>query len=284
MTIPLLLRLNDQGPPSAGGSEAPPNLGVPYILTTDKSRTLHDGATQVPLSRDAWINVIGRVAGGWLVEGMDEPGGTQTVSLLSTSGTYQPQQVTVADYEPYMTVLGSTDRMIVQSRWGNMGNNWCIKVVTLRPTGNFATLREHCGTGHARYPALSPDGRFLIVPSDKIAIEADSGNRVSLPELPDLIHPQGVVFEDADSFLALSSLTRLATSTGSPEPAGTLPTEAPTGQPHPATRMPADLPVRSLRNAEPFHTTLVSRCNAHSGKCEQIYQASTPTHIRLEQP
>jgi hypothetical protein len=159
----------------------------------------------------------------------------------------QPREVDLGAFEA-MRVYGTTDRMIVQTR---QGAGWCLRVVTMDEAGKRTTLREHCGTSAFPYPELSPDGRVVVVPEEKVAIAVDGGQEVALPDLQDSPMPTGTVFEDERHFLALSS-------SGGPTSDGEVKVDQ-----------------------------LLTRCDVVTGDCEKVYEkpwSAEGTVIELGQP
>lgn len=150
----------------------------------------------------------------------------------------QSRQVEIPGFEG-MTAPGTTDRMAIQTQ---QGGTRCVKVMTMDASGDLTTLRENCESDSTAYPELSPDGKVLVIPKLKVAVNVDSGQQTPLPDLPQQASLGGLVFEDERTVLAMVSVGVAA------DP-------------------PRTTPTKGLRTHD-----LLTRCDVVTGTCEKLFE------------
>jgi hypothetical protein len=174
-------------------------------------------------------------------------------------GQPQPQRVGGVTSDGLVVAAGTTDRIIVQ---GSRGTGWCLRVLEPRTTTpmTMTTVREHCASGRQPYPVLSPDGRTMVLPDDRLAIEIDSGKQSSVDIPSGERSATGAYPETATSFLVVTA-----------QPAGSSPTLS-------AVTIGPGLEALSF----PVPASVVSRCVLSSGSCSPILRvpAGTILHLR----
>ncbi|MDX6238444.1 MAG: hypothetical protein QOG10_3259 [Kribbellaceae bacterium] len=159
------------------------------------------------------------------------------------------RDVTITGLVEEFWVYGTTDRMIVQTR---KGQTWCIQVLTMDSTHKLTTERKVCRIGPMG-PALSPDGKTLVVRDLKKAISVADGTEVYMRGMPE---SGSVFFEDARHILSLVDFTTLYLP-GVPVPGLTETRGAST--PGSETSRPPEVEQHLVR------------CDVVTGSCEKLF-------------
>lgn len=127
----------------------------------------------------------------------------------------QPDQARLAAWQPgsaprpvpvsglrELRVAAGSERMLLTS-WS--GGRWCDRVVTLQD-GSLAGIRESCADDEgSRHPALAPDGRTVVHPGDRLAMDVGTGVVTRLTGLTGIADPVAR-FEDARHLLVVTHL------------------------------------------------------------------------------
>lgn len=161
----------------------------------------------------------------------------------------QPREVEIPGFTS-ITAPGTTDRMLVRTQ-----RDGCVKVMKMDESGDLTTLRENCDS--TSYAGLSPDGKLLVIPHLKVAVDVDSGEQTPLPALPSE-SGVGLTFEDDRTVLAMASLG------------------VSVSQPTPTT------PNRFIE----IHQ-FIERCDVLTGTCEKLFErlpATDDPTIGIGQP
>jgi hypothetical protein len=194
--------------------------------------------------------------GIWLAENFKVDDGPPTVWK---PGTGRPIQLSIAGFTTLLKALGGTDKVVVATLAADY-KSACIEVGSLQ-NGKFAITRQYCAKGgQTKYPVLSPDGRTVIYPETKLAIDVATGRTTELQVSGGLSGVDDLVFEDDTHVIALPF------AIPDPNARRGVPT------PRPDSR-------EELTKAQPVY-----RCDVTSGVCELVLTSPAGSLFKLHQP